>query len=91
MHKFIAFLKKKEEKKIKDFLRDMCRTAVDAEALWKRRPTKPISGKVPYYLFFLSFFFYKSLYMSIVLLTETQGLLQQPQNDLVVWSEALSD
>ena len=27
----------------------MCRMAVDAEALWKRRPTKPMSGKFPYY------------------------------------------
>ena len=48
----IYCISEKEEEKIKDFLRDMCRTAVDAEALWKRRPTKPISGKVPYYLFF---------------------------------------
>ena len=33
----------------------MCCTAIDAEALWKCRPTKPISSKVPYYLFcFLS-------------------------------------
>ena len=34
-----------------NFLRDVCRTAIDAEALWKCRPTKPISSKVPYYLF----------------------------------------
>ena len=27
----------------------MCCEAVDAEALWKRRPTKPMSGKFPYY------------------------------------------
>ena len=61
----------------------MCRTAVDTEALWKRRPTKPISGKVPYY-----FFFFLLVIMSIVSLAETQGLLQQAQNDLVIWSEA---
>ena len=35
----LHFQKRKKEKK-KDFLREMCRTAVNAEALWKRRPTK---------------------------------------------------
>ena len=67
---------KRNIKKIQDFLRDMCRTAFDAKALWKRRPTKPISSKVPYYLFFLLFFFLLVV-MSIALLVETQGLLQQ--------------
>ena len=33
-----------------NFLRDVCHTAIDAEALWKCRPTKPISSKVPYYM-----------------------------------------
>jgi hypothetical protein len=57
-HEFIAFLEKKERKKKKFFfLREMCRTAVDAEALWKRRPTKPMSGKFPYY-FLQGFFFF---------------------------------
>jgi hypothetical protein len=69
----LHFLKRKKEKK-KDFSIDMCRTAIDAEALWKCRPTKPISGKVPYYLFFFLSFF---VIMSIVSLAETQGLLQQ--------------
>ena len=32
---------KERKKKIKDFLRDMCRTAVDAEALWKRSLENP--------------------------------------------------
>ena len=59
--------------------------AVAAEALWKHKPTKPISSKVPYYLFV---FFFLLVVMSIVLLAETQGLLQQLQNDLVIWSEA---
>ena len=59
--------------------------AVAAEALWKHKPTKPISSKVPYYLFV---FFFLLVVMSIVLLAETQGLLQQQQNDLVIWSEA---
>ena len=63
----------------------MCRTAVDAEALWKRRPTKPISSTVPYYLFCLFIFLW--VVMSLVSLMETQGL-EQAQNDLVVWSEA---
>ena len=31
--------------------------AVDAEALWKCRPTKPISGKVPYYIITCLVFF----------------------------------
>jgi hypothetical protein len=47
--------RKKERKK--DFLREMCRTAVDAKALWKRRLTKPMSGKFPYY-FLQDFFFF---------------------------------
>ena len=63
----------------------MCRTAVDAEALWKR-PTKPISSKVPYYLF--SLFFFLLVVVSIASLVEIHGLLQQARNDLVVWSEA---
>ena len=64
----------------------MCHTAVDAEALWKCRPTKPISSKVPYYLFCL--FFLLLVVVSIASLVETHGLLQQARNDLVVWSEA---
>ena len=59
--------------------------AVDAEALWKR-PTKPISSKVPYYLF--SLFFFLLVVVSIASLVEIHGLLQQARNDLVVWSEA---
>ena len=64
----------------------MCRTAVDAEALWKRRPTKPMSGKFPYY-FLQGFFPFLPVVMSIASFTETDGLLQQARNDLVVWSE----
>ena len=46
------------------------------------QPRKLISGKVPYYLFCLSFFLL--VIMSIVSLAGTQGLLQQARNDLVV-------
>ena len=65
----------------------MCCEAVDAEALWKHRPTKPMSGKFPYY-FLWGFYFFLPVVMSIASPTETDGLLQQTQNDLVVWSEA---
>ena len=42
----------------------MCCEAVDAEALWKRRPTKPMSGKFPYYfLRGLCFFFPTSCFI----------------------------
>ena len=58
----------------------------DAKALWKCRPTKPISSKVPYYLFCL--FFFLLVVVSIASLMETHGLLQQARNDLVIWSEA---
>ena len=51
-HRFIVFL----EKKILEFFERY--TAVDTEALWKCRPTKPISSKVPYYLFFFVVFFF---------------------------------
>ena len=60
--------------------------AIDAEALWKCRPTKPISSKVPYYLF--CFFLLLLVVVSIASLVETHGLLQQARNDLVVWCEA---
>ena len=62
------------------------RTAIDAESLWKCRPTKPISSKVPYYL--SCFFLLLLVVVSIASLVETHGLLQQARNDLVVWSEA---
>ena len=46
--------------------------------------TQAMSGKFSYY--FLSSFL--PVVMSIASLTETHGLLQQAQNDLVIWSEA---
>ena len=62
----------------------MCRMA---EALWKCRPTKPMSGNSPI-TSFRDFFSFLPVVMSIASLTETHGLLQQAQNDLVIWSEA---
>ena len=37
---------------------------------------------------FRDFFSFLPVVMSIASLTETHGLLQQAQNDLVIWSEA---
>ena len=73
------------KKKNWNFLREMCHTAIDAEALWKCRPTKPISGKVPYYLFCL--FLFSTSRCEYCIAAETHRLLQQVRNDLVVWSE----
>ena len=50
------------------------------------QPRKLISGKVPYYLFCL--FFFLLVVVSIASLVKTHRLLQQAQNDLVIWSEA---
>ena len=45
----------------------MCCKAVDAEALWKRRPTKLMSGKFPYYfLRGLCFFFPTSRFIMVM-------------------------
>ena len=74
---------KERKKKKKDFLREMCHMAIDAEVLWTCRPTKPMSGKFPYY-FLQGFFPFLPVVMSIASFTETDGLLQQAQNDLVV-------
>ena len=63
----------------------MCRTA---EALWKRRPTKPMIGKFPYYFLRGFFFFPTSRYEYCITHGNRWILLRQTRNDLVVWSEA---
>jgi len=74
------FLKTKGKKVFKKCARHM---AVHADALWQCRLTKPILGKFSYYFTFLI--------MSIASLAETHGLLQQTQDNLVVWSEAYQE
>ena len=59
-----------------------------AEALWKCRPTKPMSGKFSYYFLQGFFFFPTSRYEYCVAHGNIWILLRQTQNDLVVWSEA---
>ena len=75
------FLKTRTKEKV--FLKRACHTAVDADALWQRRPTKPILGRFSYY----SLHFSLLAIMSIASLVETHALLQQTWDNLVVWNE----
>ena len=73
----LHFWKRKKEKK--GFF-EMCHTA---KALWKRRPTNPMSGKFPYY--FLQGVFFSS-YQSLWVLRHSRKQMDYYSKREMIWS-----
>ena len=82
----LHFWKRKKEGK-KDSLKEMCHTGVDAKVLWKRRPTKPMSGKFPYY-FLRGFFFFPTSRYEYCVAHGNIWIITASAKWSIVWSEA---